>query len=148
VSEVNAKEEQWFTSVWSKHFLEFQAMVNFGDLTSVLNVLSVHLSSHKHSNPNLGFMVESLKELLKAFMYAKDLNQAVVEGILEQYTTHIAEYVTMEAPLKPRKEELSTSLVNVIGTDLCDYVLSDFLCRSDYSNVVYVCKTLSGRMEV
>jgi hypothetical protein len=83
-----------------------------------VNILCGRLS-HQKCNASLGFMAESLRELLKAFVYAKQ---------------------TIESPMAMQPNHNSQrSLMNVIGTDLTQHVL-EFVPSECLPSTFYVCK--------
>jgi hypothetical protein len=93
------------------------------------------------ASSSLGFMVESLKELLYALSSSKHGNSP--DTILAQYAKHITNYVQQVTGISAVKTSMSQmSLVSSIGPDLCDHVMS-FVDPRDLTKVVYVCKKLN-----
>jgi hypothetical protein len=86
-----------------------------------LTALSGELTKF-NGDGNLGFMVDSLRELLKSLVYAEEISQAAIEDTMAEYTRHIVDHVTHKAAIKLKPQISHRSLVSAIGSDLCGHV--------------------------
>jgi hypothetical protein len=88
----------------------------FDEILPLLRTLSESLKSTE-SDPALGFMIDSLIELLKALIYAQELNERVIHDQMMQYSSHTAGFVQQRLGLVTLKSE--KSLIDALGSDLC-----------------------------
>jgi hypothetical protein len=72
-----------------------------------------------------GFMVESLQEFLKALMNVKVVDESTMAPLVCQFTDHLILYVAQSTSHSKTIHPLAkTSVINVIGSDLCGHILS------------------------
>jgi hypothetical protein len=114
--------------------------LNFDEALSMLKCLGNDLRSKTIKDPSLGFMVESLREVLKALVHTQDLDELEIEYIMNHYTFYIMDYVRKRAALPFIISK--RSLIDVVGTDLCGYIFS-FADSETASTMLYVCKSFN-----
>jgi hypothetical protein len=85
-------------------------------------------------------MIESTSELLKAFVCIKDFSLDKAETLLNQFAEHIANFATLRTGVVYQQAKRCSSMIGVIGSDLCGYMLS-FVRPDDLEGLVHVCKT-------
>jgi hypothetical protein len=132
------RESSGTTRRESVALLEFE-----GGLLSKVHSLNSLLDSPESSK--FRFHGESLRELLKSMQYAPSITAPVIQDIVTQYINHIVQYVTHNSGISlpsPTTHE-KRSLVNFVGPDICEHILS-FVDPSSCGNLLLVCKTFNN----
>jgi hypothetical protein len=83
---------------------------------------------------------ESLVVLLKGLMASDTKRLSVVEKLIQQYSDHIAHYVTMKKGVYKYKFGRARPLIRTVGTEVCGHILS-FLDERSRARSSVVCKT-------
>jgi hypothetical protein len=73
-------------------------------------------------DPDLSFMADSLKELLKAFQSSQYMNQDGMQNAINQYAYHIASYIYKRSGIGSTREQSHTSIITATGPDLYNHI--------------------------
>jgi hypothetical protein len=88
------------------------------------------------SDPALGFMVDSLLALLSPLQRTHHYDH-----MLSEYTSNVVEFVKQRSKVTERIQK--TSLLDAIGDDLCQNILSFMEVDKSLLPFIYVCKTFN-----
>jgi hypothetical protein len=117
---------KWLTEVQlsiTERWINFPtriAMKLNDDTSAMVNVLASALSSSNNIDPSMGFMIDSLKELLKALRHCPKRDECA--KMIDQYAQHVVNYVQFKTGVLDSNKS-KRSLITTVGPDLSRKIL-------------------------